>query len=237
MVLVLVLALTGAASARAQEAASAGDNPLAALKADLTRVLADANVPFTDDQDRSITLMMEERLQASESLFGGLMDFRGGPTSGQQAEQLQSAIAWLRNEFLSRVNEYLTEPQLTVWQDYRVTIGPAGGTVTEGRATSPQQTQYVPINNNRFTAEDVQYQGGGGTAISGGSARGDGAATAVARRPRSSTGRRRRVARHDAESVQRRRVEREECVRGQQAGLSGTADQRGHRRSRRSPDG
>jgi hypothetical protein len=49
--------------------------------------------------------MMEERLQASESLFGGLMDFRGGLTSGQQAERLQSAIGWLRNEFLTQVNE------------------------------------------------------------------------------------------------------------------------------------
>ena len=153
-----------AAPLAAQEQADADENPLAALKSDLTRVLADADLPFEADQDRAITLMMEERLQASESLFGGLMDFRGGPTSGQQAERLQSAIGWLRNEFLTQVNEYLTPEQLAVWNGYRSSNATSSvSTVEEARAQLPEQTQYVRINNNRFTAEDPDFQGGGGT--------------------------------------------------------------------------
>jgi hypothetical protein len=38
-----------------------------------------------------------------------------------------------------------------------------GTSVEQVRAPRPPQTQYVRINNNRFTAEDVEFQGGGGT--------------------------------------------------------------------------
>ena len=166
-VVVILIALLGAAPLSAQELSDPSpgtDNPLAVLKENLTRVLAGADLPFETEQERSITLMMEERLQASETLFGGLMDFRAGPTSGQQAERLQSAIGWLRSEFLARVNEYLTPEQLTVWNGYRSASAPSSGSTVEAtRAQRPQQTQYVRINNNRFTAEDVEFQGGGGT--------------------------------------------------------------------------
>jgi len=172
-VAVIIMVLLVAVPVAAQQQGAAEENPLTALKEDLTRVLADADLPFEAEQDRAITLMMEERLQASESLFGGLMDFRGGPTSGQQAERLQSAIAWLRTEFLTRVDEYLTPEQLTVWDGYRSSTEQSDGSggsdgssaVEPSRAQRqrPQQTQYVRINNNRFTAEDDNFQGGGGT--------------------------------------------------------------------------
>ncbi len=167
-VVVVIIALLFAVPLFAQEEGpSVTDNPLAVLKADLTRVLADADLPFEAEQDREITLMMEERLQASETLFGGLMDFRGGPTSGQQAERLQSALGWLRTEFLTRVNEYLTPEQLAVWDSYQSASAESDGSAVEGgsgaRPQRPQQTQYVRINNNRFTAEDQEFQGGGGT--------------------------------------------------------------------------
>jgi len=84
----VVAALLAAAPLAAQEAPTAGDNPLAPLKADVVRILADAELLFESEQDRALTLMMEERLQASETLFGGLTDFRSGPTSGQEAERL-----------------------------------------------------------------------------------------------------------------------------------------------------
>jgi hypothetical protein len=160
---VVVCVLFAAAPVAAQERAG-DENPLAELKADLTRVLAAADLPFAAEQDRAITLMMEDRLTASETLFGGLMDFRGGPTSGQEAERLQSALGWLRTEFLSHVDEYLTSEQLTAWSSYRSTSSaPAGGGVETAGAQPPQQTQYVRINNNRFTAEDDQFRGGQGT--------------------------------------------------------------------------
>jgi hypothetical protein len=159
-----VAALLAAAPLAAQETVGTVDNPLASLKADLVRVLATAELPFEPEQDRALTLMMEDRLQASEQLFGGLMDFRSGPTSGQEAERLQSAIGWLQGEFLTRVNDYLTPDQLQVWNAYRAsTDAPAATGVEEVRAPRPQQTQYVRINNNRFTAEDEDFQGGGGT--------------------------------------------------------------------------
>jgi len=161
---VVFVLLFAAVPAMAQESVASADNPLATLKADLTRVLAGANLPFETEQDRAITLMMEDRLQASETLFGGLMDFRGGPTSGQDAERLQSAIGWLRNEFLTRVIDYLTPEQQTVWNGYRSsTTASADSGVETPSAQRPQQTQYVRINNNRFTAEDVQFRGGAGT--------------------------------------------------------------------------
>lgn len=161
---VVVCVLLIAAPVSAQDQEEGAENPLAELKADLTRVLASANLPFAAEQDRAITLMMEDRLTASETLFGGLMDFRAGPTSGQDAERLQSAIGWLRNEFLSHVDEYLTPEQVTVWTGYKSTSVPtATGSVETPRAQPPQQTQYVRINNNRFTAEDDQFRGGPGT--------------------------------------------------------------------------
>jgi hypothetical protein len=38
-------------------------------------------------------------LQASEELFGSLMDFSACPTQGQEADRLRSAIEWMRDEF------------------------------------------------------------------------------------------------------------------------------------------
>src|SRR6266446_8608161 len=68
-------------------------NPLAELKDGVKRVLADARLPFTEEQERAIVLMMEDRRQASEDLFGDLMNFRAGPTQGRSEEhtsELQS---------------------------------------------------------------------------------------------------------------------------------------------------
>jgi hypothetical protein len=136
-VAVVLCLLLIAAPVAAQESPAGEENPLAELKADLTRVLADANLPFAAEQDRAITLMMEDRLNASETLFGGLMDFRGGPTSGQEAERLQSAIGWLRTEFLTHVDDYLTPEQQTVWTGYRstATASPTTGSIETTAAT------------------------------------------------------------------------------------------------------
>src|SRR6185436_18960879 len=100
--------------------------------------------------------------KASEDLFGDLMDFRSGPTRGEDADRLNSAIDWLRNEFLSRLQDYLTAEQLTAWSRYQEsqTTPRSGGVGGETRARAPQQTQYVRINNNAFTAEDSNYRGG-----------------------------------------------------------------------------
>jgi hypothetical protein len=127
------------------------------------RVLVEARLPFTQEQERAIVLMMEDRRQASEELFGNLMDFRAGPTQGQESDRLRSAIEWMREEFLSRLQNYLTPEQLAAWN--RHLSGPAV-TIPEAqrpepRASEPErQTQFVRINNNAFTSEDGPYRFG-----------------------------------------------------------------------------
>jgi hypothetical protein len=132
-------------------------NPLAALNEELKRVLAAAGVPFSDEQERAIALMMEERRRASEELFGNLMDFRGGPTQGQEADRLRSAIEWMRGEYLRLLANYLTSEQDAAWQAHltakRSEPGPS-----ERVAAAASETQYVRLNNNVFTAENPGYR-------------------------------------------------------------------------------
>src|SRR2546426_8031366 len=96
-------------------------NPLAELKDELKRVLADASLPFTEEQERGIVIMMEDRRRASEDLFGDLMNFQAGPTRGDDADRLRSAIEWMRTEFLKRLQDYLNPEQLAAWTVYRET--------------------------------------------------------------------------------------------------------------------
>lgn len=131
-------------------------NPLADLKDEVQSVLADASLPFTEEQERGIVLMTEDRRRASEDLFGNLMDFREGPTQGQEADRLRSAIEWMREEFLGRLQNYLTPEQLAVWRAYQETT--AGEEASSG--ADQALTQYVRINNNAFTSEDGLYRFG-----------------------------------------------------------------------------
>lgn len=148
----------------AQETAAvtgSSTNPLAALSQELKDVLAEAGVPFSDEQERAIALMMEERRRATEELFGNLLDFSAGPTQRQEADRLASAIEWMRGEFLRSLNAFLTPEQAEVWIEHMSTS--AGWAEAAGRASSrTAQTQFVRINNNAFTAEDANYSGGSG---------------------------------------------------------------------------
>jgi hypothetical protein len=147
-------------------------NPMAALKDEVARVLNDAGKPFTEEQERAISLMMEDRRQASEQLFGDLMDFRDGPTRGQENDRLRDAISWMRTEFLTRLRDLLTAEQIAAWVPFeRATEAPVESPANGERRTSSAQTQYVRINNNAFTAEDSNFRfgrnfgsGGGGGA-------------------------------------------------------------------------
>ncbi len=155
--LALLALLTVVSPAAAQDLVSTTENPLDALNQQLQRVLADAEVPFSTEQERAIALMMEERRRASEELFGDLMDFRAGPTQRQQEDRLRSAIEWLRNEFISNLTAYLTPDQAAVWNEFLRT----GITSDERpRRPPPAQTQYVRINTNVFTAETISFSSG-----------------------------------------------------------------------------
>jgi hypothetical protein len=143
----------------AQGGPLAGDNPLAELKDEVTRVLSGAKLPFTEDQERAIALMMEDRRKASEELFGNLTDFSAGPTQGEDEDRLRSAIGWMRNEFLTQLQNFLTPEQSVVWNRFLQAPTPAADAE---QPRDRQQTQYVRINNNPFTAEDDEYVRGGG---------------------------------------------------------------------------
>ncbi len=170
VLILILLTLAGPLAAQEPPAATqspiaAAVNPLAELKDEVRRVLAEARLPFTGEQERAIVLMMEDRRQASEELFGSLMDFREGPTQGQESDRLRSAIEWMREEFLKRLQDYLTAEQLGVWNRYQqITAAQQARQQQEQRVPAPQsgqaQTQFVRINNNAFTAEDGPYRFG-----------------------------------------------------------------------------
>ncbi len=132
-------------------------NPLPGLKERVQSALSQANVPFTETQDKAIVLMMEDRRKASEDLFGDLMNFTAGPTQGQDADRLKSAINWMQNEFLTKLKDYLTPDQLKAWSLY-IEKNPLTPAATSAGAPRKNETQYVRINNNSFTSEDGGYR-------------------------------------------------------------------------------
>jgi hypothetical protein len=173
----LIVLLLAAVPLFGQDQGTRTDNPLAQLKTEVERVVRGANLAFTDDQEKAITLMMEDRRKASEDLFGDLMDFSAGPTRGQDADRLNSAIEWMRSEFLRLLQDYLTADQLVVWNRYTEAAAATAAAPRGERGGGPEprrqnQTQYVRINNNAFTAEDNAYRnrgvGGGGGRVGGG---------------------------------------------------------------------
>lgn len=161
----LVLLVLLVSPLAAQYRLAIAENPLAQLKEEVKRVLAEAQLPFTNEQEEAIILMMEDRRRASENLFGNLMDFRAGPTRGDDYDRLNSAIAWIRTEFLNRLQDYLRPEQLSIWSYYmESSLGRKDSAISGEREPSVQrqqsQTQYVRINNNTFTTEDNGYRFG-----------------------------------------------------------------------------
>jgi hypothetical protein len=136
---------------------SRAENPLVQLREQVRHVLADAALPFDAAQETAITLMMEDRRKASEDLFGDLMNFTAGPTQAQEADRLRSAISWMENEFLAKLRDYLSPKQLAAWGAWRDAQFKAAETQRREIADR-NQTQYVRINNNSFTAEDGGYR-------------------------------------------------------------------------------
>ena len=159
-VVVFAIFLFACNSTYAQDSGLLTENPLQALKQEVERILNDAGLPFSGDQDSQIVLMMEERRRASEELFGNLQDFTAGPTQAQQADQLRSAIEWMQGEFLSQIDEFLNDEQAVIWDAFVVEGGlDAISTTNAGEAVeSNDQTQYVRIHSDAYTAEDDSYR-------------------------------------------------------------------------------
>jgi hypothetical protein len=147
----------------AQQKPTTTQNPLDILHDQAKAVFERAGVPFSDEQEKSIALMIEDRRQASEELFGQLMDFRGGPVQGQQQDRAVAGIKWMHDEFKKRLREYLTEEQLPVWARYETGDGirALDELIKEltGGSAPKQETQFIRIINNSFTAEGGYYSG------------------------------------------------------------------------------
>jgi hypothetical protein len=157
-----ILVLLFAASLFARQTTTT-QNPLDKLRDQAKQVFLSAGVPFSEDQEQSIALMIEDRRQASEQLFGQLMDFQGGPVQGQQQDRAVAGIKWMHDEFKKRLREYLTEDQLPVWERYESGDGIRAleeliRELTGGEAPK-QQTQFIRIINNSFTSEYGWYSG------------------------------------------------------------------------------
>jgi hypothetical protein len=145
-------------------------NPLDVIQDKVTMVLADAGVPFTTGQERSIALVLEESRRASEQLFGDIMDFRDGPPQGAQLDRARAGIDWMNDDFSRRVREILTEMQLAAWDAYLATRETSASGAGSTAGTSGQ-VQEIRINNNPFTAESQffgQARSGGSFGFSGG---------------------------------------------------------------------
>src|SRR6059036_796353 len=109
--------------------------------------------------------MMEDRRQASEDLFGDLMNFQAGPTRGDDADHLRAAIEFMEAEFLKRLQDYLSPEQLAAWLAYREKGGERKASVSQVDLVAvgnnqQARTQYLRINNNAFTAEDGPFRFG-----------------------------------------------------------------------------
>jgi hypothetical protein len=94
-------------------------NPLDEAKARVEGVLSQAGVPFTEDQDRQLALVMEESRRASEQLFGEVMDFRQGPVRGAQRDRALAGIQFMNEAFETKLNDVLTPEQAAVWERFR----------------------------------------------------------------------------------------------------------------------
>src|SRR5262245_1215352 len=94
-------------------------NPVDELKDQLTQVLADANVPFTPEQEKQLALLIEEERQAAENLFGITWDFSQGPPQGEKRDQALAGIQWMYEELKKKIPSYLTEPQREAWEKYQ----------------------------------------------------------------------------------------------------------------------
>ncbi|MBI2149724.1 MAG: TonB-dependent receptor, partial [Acidobacteria bacterium] len=148
-------------------------NPLDELKGQVAQVLVDAGVPFTPEQDRQMALLIEEQRQASEDLFGQIMDFRSGVPQGQELDRALAGIQWIHDEFRKKFPSYLSDEQRAAWEKFESGGAALGVQIESPASTTGARTeiQQIRINNNPFTTENPgQNNFGGGAGVSFGGA-------------------------------------------------------------------
>src|SRR5881397_2406337 len=93
-------------------------NPVDELKDQVTQALTTANVPLTPEQEKQLTLLIEQERQAAENLFGVTWDFSKGPPQGDQADQALAGIQWMYDELKKQLPSYMTDEQRVAWEKY-----------------------------------------------------------------------------------------------------------------------
>ena len=147
----------------AQQQQSTAKNPLDQLRNQAKDVLDWAGNPFSPEQEKAIAAIIEERRQASEDLYNQLMDFRGGPVQGDQHDPAVAGIKLLIEEFRKGLRECLTTEQHAIWETYESAEGAqALDQLIQGLTggnSAKQETQFMRITNNAYTAEHGWYNG------------------------------------------------------------------------------
>ncbi len=131
-------------------------NPLDQLKEQLSRVLAEAGVPFTPAQEGQVTLLVEEQRQASESLFGDIMDFSDGIPEGAERDRALASIQWIHDAFRAKLSDYLTIDQRAAVEEFESQGGTLAATIdgAEEAGTEVSQIQQIRVTNNTFNVEN-----------------------------------------------------------------------------------
>jgi TonB dependent receptor-like, beta-barrel len=145
-------------------------NPVDELKDQVTQALTDAKVPLTPEQEKQLTLLIEEERQAAENLFGVTWDFSKGPPQGDQADQALAGIRWMYDELKKQIPSYMTDAQRVAWEKYEASP-PANLTpveASETRIESPEKRpaesriQQIRVTNNAFNVETGRANGASG---------------------------------------------------------------------------
>jgi hypothetical protein len=131
-------------------------NPLDQLKEQLADVLAEAGFPFTTAQEGQVALLVEEQRQASESLFGDIMDFSNGIPEGAERDRALASIQWIHDEFRSKLPDYLTNDQRAAVEEFESQGGKLAATIegVEEAGTEVSQIQQIRVSNNTFNVEN-----------------------------------------------------------------------------------
>ena len=143
-------------------------NPVDELKDQVTRALADAQVPLTADQERQLALLIEEERQAAENLFGETWDFSNGPPQGDQRDQALAGIRWMYDALKDKLPAYMTEAQRAAWESSendRSVESYLEGTADSGAEST--RIQQIRVANNAFNV-DTENLGGGRGLVWGG---------------------------------------------------------------------
>src|SRR5438552_13777623 len=119
-------------------------NPVDELKDQVTQALTDAKVPLTPEQEKQLTLLIEEERQAAENLFCVTWDFSKGPPQGDQRDHALAGIQWMYDELKKQLPSYMTDAQRVVWEKYEANHVPVPSAAVESSENRSERPEKRP---------------------------------------------------------------------------------------------